>query len=447
MRKQMLYRALAAICGAAILSTAAWAQQLPAGRPWKCPGNLVTNDGFNLNTVIVGDGSMPASRTDAWTSAYGTPQLQSGDGCHDPYYISFWGNQAVGEAIQQPLVLQPGVVYSYEFCARFHHDNGKVPQNVTIVMRASIGPLTNPTCPSGPCETIATTPSITSQNWATFTGCFTVKQPTAYLTISPSNGSSALDGAQTSFGQIDNVCIREVKAPVIEGPANTCTIPATYCVKSPATGPFTWTATNGTTQPVNADGSCVLVTWGQNNPSGSVHVISTVNGCKITSHLNVGECLRPPCCHHVLKASLVKSEPVSGGAALTVALGGPPATLVKAKVLGASRVWQTPGCGTNGTITATASSSQPPAPSGWNGPVVPFLNGNEVIWQSNAAGGNALGQFTMNVQLPSTGSMKCNDSITVCIEFEVTLPAANGLPCRTCTIVQCFTIERCPSCP
>src|SRR3954454_25035054 len=82
---------------------------------WKCPGNLVTNGGFDSNTVIVGDGSMPPSHTDAWTSAYKTPQLQGGPGCHDPYYVSMWGNQAVGEAIQEPVVFQAGQTYTISF--------------------------------------------------------------------------------------------------------------------------------------------------------------------------------------------------------------------------------------------------------------------------------------------------------------------------------------------
>ena len=51
-----------------------------------------------------------------------------------------------------------------------------------------------------------------------------------------------------------------------------------------------------------------------------------------------------------------------------------------------------------------------------------------------------------NVQLPPIGSSKCNDEVTICVEFEVTYPAVNGKPCRTCTIVRCFKFKRCPSC-
>src|SRR5262245_50718157 len=121
MKTSMLFRTLAAaICGVAILSGAALAQQPPVA--WKCPGNVVINGAFNSHTVIVGDGSMPQSTTDAWTAAYGSPQLQGGPGCHDPDYISFWGNQAVGEAIQQQVTFLAGHTYAISFCARYHPD-------------------------------------------------------------------------------------------------------------------------------------------------------------------------------------------------------------------------------------------------------------------------------------------------------------------------------------
>jgi hypothetical protein len=87
-----------------------------------------------------------------------------------------------------------------------------------------------------------TTSNVTSQSWATFKGCFTPNRNESVLTISPSNGSSINDGARVSFGQVDNIRIREVEAPIIQGPADTCTKPSTYCVKPPVSGPFTWSA-------------------------------------------------------------------------------------------------------------------------------------------------------------------------------------------------------------
>jgi hypothetical protein len=224
MKRGLFYRALVAICAAAILSSAAPAQQQPPV-PWKCPGNIVTNGGFDSNTVISGPGSMPTSHTDAWTLAYGTPQLQGGAGCHDPDYISFWGNQVVGEAIQESATLLAGHTYHLSACVQFHLDQGKLPKSVRFVFRGSTAPLSSPAC-SGTCETFVTTSDVTSQSWITINACFTPLRNESILTVSPSNASSQADGAQTSFGRIDDICITEVKAPVIEGPPTACTTPA-----------------------------------------------------------------------------------------------------------------------------------------------------------------------------------------------------------------------------
>src|SRR5947209_1802497 len=163
MRHSTFARALvAALCGAALFAGAAAAQQ-PADAPpigWKCPGNIVTNGGFDSHTVIVGDGSMPASQTDAWTAAYGSPQLQSGAGCHDPYYVSMWGNQYTGEAIRQSVNFIAGHTYNISFCARFHDDPSKTIKYVNIVFRASGTPLNSPACPSSSCDVIGQTSNI-----------------------------------------------------------------------------------------------------------------------------------------------------------------------------------------------------------------------------------------------------------------------------------------------
>jgi hypothetical protein len=438
-----LCRALAAICGVAVLPGVALAQPQPA--LWKCPGNVVTNGGFDSNTVIVGDGSMPPSHTDAWQRAYGSPQLQSGNGCHDPYYISFWGNQTVGEAITEPIALQPGVSYQYSFCARFHRDPDKKPTSVKIVLRASTAVPTGTGCGTG-CETVVTTSDITSTGWATFSGCFTVKQKETFLTVSPSNTFTQNDGAYVSWGQVDDICIRPATAPVIDGPATSCVTPATYCVKPPASAPFTWNITNGTFTPVNADGSCVLVTWTNPNVGGSIHVDSMQGTCPLHSDLHVGECPHHQCCD-LFKVSLGNTEISSGGMGLTFNLSGAgSATSVKATVLSASHTFQPVNCGgPNGPITATISSPQTMSsqPAGWSSATVPYLNGNQIVWQSP---GSNLGDFTFDVNFPPTGSINCNDTITLCVEFEVTFAATPTQPCRTCTVVQCFTIRRCPKC-
>lgn len=428
----LVYAALA-VCAAAFA----------AAQP--CPGNLVQNSGFNSNTVIVGDGSMPSSTTDNWTLAYGTPQLQGGKGCGDSHYVSMWGNQFVGEAIQQQRTFTAGRAYSGNVCARRQEDPTKTVPFVDVVLRASTVPLTGPGCPTSTCEQIYATPNITSTSWATFNfACWVPQRNYSYLTISPTNNSNVNDGALTSWANVDNVCIRDI-TPVITGPSM-CITPATYCVQPPATGPFNWTITGGTLQNANASGSCVLVNW--TGSIGTLTVESTVNGCKVKSTWR-SECTRQPCGGCDINASLTGSQLVSGGAALTFALTGlNPAAQVKATILSASHSVTPSSCGTNGPITATMSATQPTAgPPGWNAPVAPFLSGNQAVWLSNTAAGSPLAPFTMNVALPPPGGgINCNDRVTVCIEFEITTPVTPTQPCRTCTIVRCFTFDRCPSC-
>jgi hypothetical protein len=446
-------RALA-VCSAIVLGVAVAVAQVPTtttvgeidGPHLRnfCPGNVVTNPGFDVNTVIIGDGSMPPSTTQAWTRAYGSPQLQGGDGCNDPDYISMWGNQYTGEAVQQPVTFHAGRTYAISFCARFHPELGKVPTFVNIVLRASNATLTSPACPAVGCETITTTANISSITWNTYTACWTPARDESILTVSPTNNSNANEGTQMSWGQVDDICIREVKPPVIDGPKDKCTAPATYCVKQPATGPYHWSATGGTATPVSADGSCAIITW-TSGGVGSVSVTSTVGGCTVTSTMQVAPCDRHMCdpsCD-AFRARLADDSMHGGGEELTFNLGTAPAVSVKATILSASRT-SSGGCAPAGPIAATVAQTQAASPTGWNPPVVPFLHGNQVIWKSNSPGGNALGPFKIDVDLPGTGSTDCNDRVTVCIEFEVDF-ISNGR-CHTCTYVQCYTFDRCPKC-
>ena len=425
-----------------LLVTAIAVQTVPANAQ-TCPGNLVKNGGFRINTVITGDGSIGGtngSHTDAWTAAYtppSSPQLQGGAGCHDPNYISFWGNQAVGEAIQQPLTLHAGKHYSIEFCARFHPDPAKTPTFVNIVLRASNGPLHDPTCPAATCETMLTTPNITSTSWAPFRGCFTPLRDETMLTISPSNGSNANNGTLTSFGQVDDICIVEAQPPVIDGPSAACTSPSTYCVNPPAAGPFNWSVTSGAPfTPINPDGSCIAVNWPSTN-GGTIHVTSNINGCPFTSTLLVRDCPHCSACTVAWNPTLDSFED-PGTLNISMNAGTQQATLVRATVLGA---WHT-GCGPTGPVTATANSAQPPT-SGWT-VSVPIVHGNQIVWSS---AGQPLGTFSMNLDLsPGTGSTSCNDTVTVVVEFEVTFGALGIVPCPTCTLIRTFTFGRCPLC-
>lgn len=427
-----------------LLVVAAIAAQTAPANAQACPGNVVTNGGFNLNTVINGDGSLgtTSSHTNAWIKAYGSPQLQGGAGCHDPDYVSFWGNQAVGEAIQQPIALVPGQPYEITFCVRFHPDPPKVPTSGTVFVRGSTAQLSSPACPSATCETLFTTSSISSTAWQTVKGCFTPTKPDTILTLSPSNGSNVNDGAQVSFMQIDDVCIRPVKS-VIEGPGDTCTTPSTYCVKPPASGPFAWTLPPGATStPINGDGSCIAVNWPAGSGGGVIQVTSTVDGCKVTSQWPVRKCPHPSCCVDDVNPKATSSDLGLNTLNVVFNNASSPANEVRATIIGA---WRTAwSCGSPGPIAATAAAAQPAPPSPWL-VSVPVTHGNQVTWSSSGA---LLGtqQFPMTFDLPPTGGTSCNDTITVVVQFDVTFAGTPTRPCHTCSMIRTFTWKRCPLC-
>ena len=171
-----------------------------------CPGNIIQNWSF-INGAV--PGAMPSpGQTSNWTRAYVSPDVAVPGGCGDLAFVGMWGNQAVGEAIQQtlatPLVL--GVTYAIEFCARWSPHPGR-PYPVQFAFRASNVPLTSPQDPNG--VLIGVSQAITQQDWVTMTlpnwlatGAFSI------LTISATNQSSFDHGDSTSYGHIDRICIR-----------------------------------------------------------------------------------------------------------------------------------------------------------------------------------------------------------------------------------------------
>jgi hypothetical protein len=189
--------------------------------PPLCPGNLIQNGDFTAGLQVVGNGSMPQSQVSNWSLAFATPQISSGMGCGNNGLISMWGNQVAGEAIKQTLSvpLVSGAAYRFSACVKWHYDSTKIPPYVRFKVRASNGSLASYVAPGAQIGIIGLTPStpspsglgITSTTWTTYTlqdwiatGNFNT------ITINPENASAANDGAQTSWGDIDNVCLQRI---------------------------------------------------------------------------------------------------------------------------------------------------------------------------------------------------------------------------------------------
>lgn len=173
-----------------------------------CPGNLVVNGNFTNGLAA---GPMPSPGAVAnWSRAYGTPDVSAGMGCQDVGFVGMWGNlnPAIGEGLHQNLMpaLVGGKTYLVSLCVRHGNDPDKQLYSMFRV-RASGAQLTSVT--GG--LTVGLTGSIPPPNWTPVNFIWTA--PTGsyqFLTINVENLLSTADGAKTSYGHVDNVCIQEL---------------------------------------------------------------------------------------------------------------------------------------------------------------------------------------------------------------------------------------------
>ena len=170
-----------------------------------CANNIVLNpdfsDGFNP------DGS-------DWTTPTGSPQLVS-DNCGTPGSYQMWGNQNVGEAIEQSstsgFLFEAGKTYRIRFCGRYLLQPNLNNPSVQFGFTASNGSV-NPFTAG---YNIGLSNPITSQAWT----CYTLPDwtaPTDFSTLTINATNNVPDNGTpftVSWGRIDNICIEEVVPP------------------------------------------------------------------------------------------------------------------------------------------------------------------------------------------------------------------------------------------
>ncbi len=176
-----------------------------SGEPEVCPGNLVLNGDFSqgLTAGNLGSGGTCAN----WSTWTNSPQVILFDTCQDAGAIQMWGDQVVGESIQQPVTFQQGGIYEVSFCGKWLPT---VQDSVRFRFRASTGlPGSYLNC-TGACDEIYLSPVLTT-NWVTYTSApWTALQNFNTLTISVWNNFAINDGAYVSWARIDDVCIRRI---------------------------------------------------------------------------------------------------------------------------------------------------------------------------------------------------------------------------------------------
>lgn len=193
----------------------------------ECPGNIVVNGNF-------------ISGLAPWTAAYRTPDWGPLPACHDPGSVGMWGNRnsAIGEGLQQAVSFVQGKIYVGSICLKLFPDPGKQ-QYAIFRLRASAMQETS----WGTSDTIYVSPIVTSITFQPYSFTFTVPSNTSYLTINVENNSNVNDGAMTSYGNIDNVCIREWDFPL---PTKICQGQTTAFTGPPGATSYDWDFGDGT---------------------------------------------------------------------------------------------------------------------------------------------------------------------------------------------------------
>ncbi len=144
-----------------------------------------------------------------WIPFAGSPQHQAAVGCDALGSAQMWGNQVVGEAIQQNMTFIAGQTYQVSYCAKWWNNNPALPPVVRLKMRAATatGATTFTACPAGDCEIVDISPDLTVP-FQTFCFDWTPANNYSRVIIQPENNFAVNDGNFVSWLHVDDVCIQ-----------------------------------------------------------------------------------------------------------------------------------------------------------------------------------------------------------------------------------------------
>lgn len=185
----------------------------------KCANSILQDGGFQKLTDNPGSTDIAASSF-PWKPGWGSPQwVGNVQGACNTGVVYMWGNKGVGESIyQNSIPLVAGKTYKLKFTARFHPSGS----STFVGLRAFFFSGGSPSTyygPTGTASDAVSSVNISSTSWETYTTtCFTALSGENSLALHPENNSSANDGAQVSWIDIDNVCLEEC-----------CAIPDAQC--------------------------------------------------------------------------------------------------------------------------------------------------------------------------------------------------------------------------
>ena len=172
--------------------------------------NLITNGGFD--GLPGGNVTTPHA---PWSSGGLSPQVNNNDGCTANGSGQLWGNQGVGEKLQQintSGLFMANETYNISFCAAWVDINNRPPNlaHAWVNVRAANGTVTDQNCGSGTCIGVSQVLDVDGQ-WEEV--CFTWTPDANYdrIVFNTLNASSANHGDSVSWARIDDVCISKAE--------------------------------------------------------------------------------------------------------------------------------------------------------------------------------------------------------------------------------------------
>lgn len=226
LKRSKLLRASASLVACCLLSLFVTSLRTARAQTNACAGNVLNNGTFT-STVA------------PWTAAYGTPDWGL------PGQVGMWGNMnaAIGEGLKQTITLVPGKTYNGTISFRIVPGPDKQP-NGRIRIRLSSASLTQ----WGALNTIFLSPMIPASATTWTPASFSFVAPTTssqVLTINVENTLSNNYGPDTSYGQIDNVCIQQAPEPGV--PERTCVGQSTPFAGPAGASSWNWDFGDGST--------------------------------------------------------------------------------------------------------------------------------------------------------------------------------------------------------
>lgn len=175
----------------------------------ECENNLIENWSFIDGNI---PGSMPSGSVARWSSVRRSPDVRLINGNGDNGFIGMWGNERMGEGIQQLLNADLEAGHSYQISLSVKNGNDPSKTDYTkIKMRASNSLQSSRVC-TGDCELIGISDRVTDfTSWTTITyPVFVATNNYNRITINVTNDENGTDNSDMSYGMIDKVCIVEI---------------------------------------------------------------------------------------------------------------------------------------------------------------------------------------------------------------------------------------------